>query len=122
MKLAIALAGLATVAALSTGIAHAAGPANPADRYDYNMRTTNKDGYVPDPNRISNKDGYQQDAERVTNKDGYIPDTAKAGDKFDPYSQGARQNTASALVDDKAAKPAKKSKSHKKSATPAAKQ
>ncbi|RLK39032.1 hypothetical protein [Cupriavidus plantarum] len=115
------IAAVAALALLSTGMAYAAGPANPADRYDYNMRTTNKDGYVPDPNRISNKDGYTPDANRVTNKDGYIPDTAK-NDKFDPFTQGARQNTASALVDDKAAKPAKKkSSAHKKAPADATK-
>ena len=72
------------VAVLLPGLAYAAGPANPADRYDYNMRATNKDGYVPDPARVSNKDGY-------------VPDAARSGDKFDPYTQGANQSTSSAL-------------------------
>ncbi|MGO4330090.1 hypothetical protein AB4Z48_31120 [Cupriavidus sp. 2TAF22] len=102
MKIAIALA----IAVLVPGVVHAAGPANPADRYDYNMRSTNKDGYVPDPQRATNKDGYVPDAQRTTNKDGYVPDTARANDKFDPYTQGAKQNTASALTDSGA--PAKK--------------
>ncbi|WP_454733604.1 MULTISPECIES: hypothetical protein [Cupriavidus] len=97
MKIAIALA----IAVLVPGIVHAAGPANPADRYDYNMRSTNKDGYVPDP-------------QRVTNKDGYVPDTARANDKFDPYTQGARQSTASALTDSKTTKAHGKTRSHKK--------
>ncbi|MHA7681276.1 hypothetical protein [Cupriavidus sp. PET2-C1] len=102
MKIAIAMA----IAVLLPGTVHAAGPANPADRYDYNMRSTNKDGYVPDP-------------QRTTNKDGYVPDTAKANDKFDPYTQGANQNTASALTDSKASakKPAGKASSHKKAPT-----
>ncbi|MCP3019392.1 hypothetical protein [Cupriavidus basilensis] len=102
MKIAIAMA----IAVLLPATVYAAGPANPADRYDYNMRSTNKDGYVPDP-------------QRTTNKDGYVPDTAKANDKFDPYTQGANQNTASALTDSKAStkKPAGKAPSQKKSPT-----
>jgi len=102
MKIAIAMA----IAVLLPATVYAAGPANPADRYDYNMRSTNKDGYVPDP-------------QRTTNKDGYVPDTAKANDKFDPYTQGANQNTASALTDSKAStkKPAGKASSQKKSPT-----
>ncbi|WP_066740852.1 hypothetical protein [Cupriavidus sp. D384] len=97
---------VAVAAAVSVpGLAMAAGPANPADRYDYNMRTTNKDGYVPDP-------------ARATNKDGYVPDTARSGDKFDPYTQGANQNTASALTDSKTTKKSSgKSTSHKKAPT-----
>jgi len=95
------------IAALVPGAVLAAGPANPADRYDYNMRTTNKDGYVPDP-------------ARATNKDGYVPDTARAGDKFDPYTQGAKQSTSSALTDSKGTKSTtKKSKSPKKAPTAA---
>ena len=84
-----AIAALA-IAALVPMAAHAAGPANPADRYDYNMRSTNKDGYVPD--------------------------TQRAGDKFDPYTQGAKQDTSSSLVDDKSSQPksSRKSHSHKK--------
>ncbi|QOT75477.1 hypothetical protein [Cupriavidus basilensis] len=115
MKIAIAMA----IAVLLPATVYAAGPANPADRYDYNMRSTNKDGYVPDPQRTTNKDGYVPDAERATNKDGYVPDTAKANDKFDPYTQGANQNTASALTDSKASakKPAGKASSQKKSPT-----
>ncbi|RZT36642.1 hypothetical protein [Cupriavidus agavae] len=89
------------VAVFVPGLAFAAGPANPADRYDYNMRTTNKDGYVPDPARVSNKDGY-------------TPDTARAGDKFDPYTQGANQGTASALTDTKNTKKKSTQKSQKK--------
>lgn len=102
MKIAIALA----IAVLVPGTLYAAGPANPADRYDYNMRSTNKDGYVPDP-------------QRTTNKDGYVPDTAKANDKFDPYTQGANQNTASALTDTKTStkKATGKAPSHKKTTT-----
>lgn len=93
------------VAICIPGMAMAAGPANPADRYDYNMRTTNKDGYVPDP-------------ARVTNKEGYVPDAARSGDKFDPYTQGANQNTASALTDSKTTKKSTgKSTSHKKAPT-----
>ena len=94
------------IATLVPGVVLAAGPANPADRYDYNMRTTNKDGYVPDP-------------ARVTNKDGYVPDTARAGDKLDPYTQGAKQSTASALTDSKST--AKKAKAPKKAPAEAAK-
>lgn len=112
MKIAIALA----IAVLVPGTVYAAGPANPTDRYDYNMRSTNKDGYVPDTQRSTNKDGYVPDAERTTNKDGYVPDTAKANDKFDPYTQGANQKTASALTDSKTStqKGANKTSSHKK--------
>lgn len=94
------------IATLVPGIVLAAGPANPADRYDYNMRTTNKDGYVPDPARVSNKDGYQADP-------------ARAGDKFDPYTQGARQSTSSALTDTKSTP--KKAKPQKKAPAEAAK-
>ncbi len=98
------------VAVFVPGLAFAAGPANPADRYDYNMRTTNKDGYVPDP-------------ARATNKDGYVPDPARAGDKFDPYTQGANQNTSSALTDSKSTTKKSSSKSHKKApAAPTASQ
>ncbi|WP_420992296.1 hypothetical protein ACKI2N_030550 [Cupriavidus sp. 30B13] len=104
MKIAVALA----IAVLVPGTVYAAGPANPADRYDYNMRSTNKDGYVPDP-------------QRVTNKDGYVPDTARANDKFDPYTQGARQSTASALTDSKAQKASGKTHGHKKAPAAAAK-
>ncbi|MGO4307133.1 hypothetical protein [Cupriavidus sp. RAF12] len=96
------------VAVFVPGIASAAGPANPADRYDYNMRTTNKDGYVPDP-------------ARATNKDGYVPDTARSGDKFDPYTQGAKQSTSSALTDTKSTTK-KSGKSHKKAPAAAATQ
>ena len=88
------------VAVFVPGLAFAAGPANPADRYDYNMRSTNKEGYVPDP-------------ARATNKEGYVPDTARSGDKFDPYTQGANQSTSSALTDSKSTTK-KSSKSHKK--------
>lgn len=88
------------VALFVPGLVLAAGPANPADRYDYNMRTTNKDGYVPDP-------------ARATNKDGYVPDPARSGEKFDPYTQGANQSTSSALTDSKSTTK-KSSKSHKK--------
>lgn len=103
---AFTMAALA-VAICIPGMAMAAGPANPADRYDYNMRTTNKDGYVPDP-------------ARATNKDGYVPDTARAGDKFDPYTQGANKgSTASALTDSKTTKKSS-NKSHKKSPAAAA--
>ena len=94
------------VAVFVPGLAFAAGPANPADRYDYNMRTTNKDGYVPDP-------------ARATNKDGYVPDAARSGDKFDPYTQGANQSTSSALTDSKSTQK-KSGKSPKKSPTPSA--
>lgn len=52
------------VAVFVPGLAFAAGPASPSDRYDYDMHTTNKDGYVPDPARTSNKDGYTPDAAR----------------------------------------------------------
>jgi hypothetical protein len=45
------------VAVFVPGLAFAAGPASPSDRYDYDMHSTNKDGYVPDPARTSNKDG-----------------------------------------------------------------
>ncbi|QYY33022.1 MULTISPECIES: hypothetical protein [Cupriavidus] len=93
-----AVAALA-IAALAPMAAYAAGPANPADRYDYNMRSTNKDGYVPD-------------AQRATNKDGYVPDSQRAGDKFDPYTQGAKQGTASSLADDKSTQPKSSGKSH----------
>ncbi|WP_341248367.1 hypothetical protein [Cupriavidus pauculus] len=93
------------VAVLLPGLAYAAGPANPADRYDYNMRATNKDGYVPDPARVSNKDGY-------------VPDAARSGDKFDPYTQGANQSTSSALTDSKSTHK-KASKSQKKAPTAA---
>jgi hypothetical protein len=88
------------VAVFVPGLAFAAGPASPSDRYDYDMHTTNKDGYVPDPARTSNKDGY-------------TPDAARAGDKFDPYTQGANQSTSSALTDSKSTTK-KSSKSHKK--------
>lgn len=88
------------VAVFVPGLASAAGPANPPDRYDYNMRSTNKDGYVPDP-------------ARATNKEGYVPDTARSGDKFDPYTQGANQSTASALTDSKSS--THKNSMHKKS-------
>lgn len=94
------------IATLVPGVVLAAGPANPADRYDYNMRTTNKDGYVPDP-------------ARATNKDGYVPDTARAGDKFDPYTQGAK-STGSALTDPKST-PKKSTKAPKKAPAEAAK-
>jgi hypothetical protein len=102
MKTAIAFA----IAVLVPATVLAAGPQNPADRYDYNMRSTNKDGYVPD-------------TERATNKEGYVPDTARANDKFDPYTQGANKSTASALTDDKttAQKGSKKSHGHKKAPT-----
>lgn len=90
------------VAVFVPGLAFAAGPANPADRYDYNMRTTNKDGYVPDPARVSNKDGY-------------TPDAARAGDKFDPYTQGANNSTSSALTDTKSTKKKSSQKAQKKS-------
>lgn len=101
MKASTMALAVAAMAVLAPGLATAAGPANPADRYDYNMRATNKDGYVPDP-------------ARVTNKDGYVPDTARAGDKFDPYTQGANQSTASALTDSKATKKKSSTKAHKK--------
>lgn len=95
------------VAVLVPGLALAAGPANPTDRYDYDMHSTNKDGYVPDP-------------AHATNKEGYVPDPARAGDKFDPYTQGANQNTSSALTDSKSTTK-KSGKSHKKApAAPAA--
>lgn len=97
------------VAVFVPGLAFAAGPANPADRYDYNMRTTNKDGYVPDP-------------ARATNKDGYVADPARAGDKFDPYSQGANQSTSSALTDSKSTTHKKSSKPKKAPAAPTASQ
>jgi hypothetical protein len=99
------IAMLLTVAALAPCLACAAGPTNSSDRYDYNMRSSNKDGYVPD-------------TERVTNKDGYIPDTARIGDKVDPYAQGARQNSASALVDETSASPKAHAKSHGHKKTP----
>lgn len=102
MKIVAALA----IAALVPMAAHAAGPANPADRYDYNMRSTNKDGYVPD-------------TQRSTNKDGYVPDTQRAGDKFDPYTQGAKQETSSSLVDDKDTQPKTTGKSHSQKKAPA---
>ena len=88
------------VAVLVPGLALAAGPASPSERYDYDMHTTNKDGYVPDPSH-------------ATNKDGYVPDTARSGDKFDPYTQGANQSTSSALTDSNSTTK-KSSKSHKK--------
>ncbi len=87
-------------AVLVPGLALAAGPASPPDRYDYDMHTTNKDGYVPDPSH-------------ATNKEGYVPDPARSGDKFDPYTQGANQSTSSALTDSKSTTK-KSSKSHKK--------
>ncbi|CAG9187273.1 hypothetical protein [Cupriavidus pinatubonensis] len=102
-----AVAALA-IAALVPMAAYAAGPANPADRYDYNMRSTNKDGYVPD-------------AQRATNKDGYVPDSQRAGDKFDPYTQGAKQGTASSLADDKSTQPKSSGKSHTHKKAPAKK-
>ncbi|GJG94805.1 hypothetical protein [Cupriavidus pauculus] len=107
MKASTMALAVAVMAVFTSGLAVAAGPANPADRYDYNMRTTNKDGYVPDPARVSNKDGY-------------VPDTARAGDKFDPYTQGANQGTASALTDSKATKSTKKSSTKAQKKTPAA--
>ncbi|AOY91038.1 hypothetical protein BKK79_03820 [Cupriavidus sp. USMAA2-4] len=61
-----------TMALLASGAALAAGPANPPDRYDYDMH--------------------------VTNKDGYVPDAARSTDKFDPYTQGANQSTRSNLT------------------------
>jgi len=71
------------------------------------MRSTNKEGYVPD-------------TERATNKEGYVPDTAKAGDKFDPYTQGAKQNTASALTDETSTTSKSHGKSHSHKKAPAA--
>ena len=53
------------------------------------------------------------DPARTSNKDGYTPDAARAGDKFDPYTQGANQSTSSALTDSKSTTK-KSSKSHKK--------
>ena len=106
MKASTMALAVAAMAVLAPGLAAAAGPASPADRYDYNMRTTNKDGYVPDP-------------ARATNKDGYVPDTARAGDKFDPYTQGANQGTASALTDSKTTKKSS-TKSQKKAPAAAA--
>ena len=92
-----AIAALA-VAALVPLAAHAAESAKPAETYDYDMHSTNKDGYVPD-------------TQRATNKEGYVPDTQRAGDKFDPYSQGAKQ-TATSLVDEKSTQPKSSGKSH----------
>jgi len=93
-------------AALVPMAAHAAGPANPADRYDYNMRS-------------SNQGGAAADTQRSTNKDGYVPDTQRAGDKFDPYTQGAKQETASSLADDKDTQPKSSGKSHSHKKAPA---
>jgi len=112
------IAMLVTLATLAPCLACAAGPTNQSDRYDYNMRSTNKDGYVPDTERATNKDGYIPNAERATNRDGYIPDTAKIGDKFDPYTQGARQTSASALADRTTAPPKARAKSHSHQKTP----
>jgi len=114
MKIAI----LVTLAALAPGLASAAGPSNPSDRYGYNMRSTNKDGYVPDTEQATNKDGYIPDTERATNRDGYIPDTARVGDKYDPYTQGARQSSASALTEGTSAPPKAHAKSHNHKKTP----
>lgn len=106
MKASTMALAVAAMAVLAPGLAAAAGPVSPVDRYDYNMRTTNKDGYVADP-------------ARATNKDGYVPDTARAGDKFDPYTQGANQGTASALTDSKTTKKSS-TKSQKKAPAAAA--
>ncbi|WER47575.1 hypothetical protein CupriaWKF_08550 [Cupriavidus sp. WKF15] len=88
------------IAALVPIAAHAAGPANPADRYDYNMRSQ----------------GTPADPQRSTNKDGYVPDTQRAGDKFDPYTQGAKQDTSSSLADDKDTQSKPPGKPHSKKA------
>ncbi len=76
---------------LAASAAFAAGPTNPSDRYDYNMRATNK-GTSP-------------------------PDAARNQGKFDPYTQGANTSTAAGLTDEGASAPAakKSGKSHKKS-------
>lgn len=116
----MSIAMLMTLAALVPCLAYAAGPTNPSDRYDYNMRSTNKDGYVPDTARATNKEGYVPDTERATNREGYIPDTAKTGDKFDPYTQGAKQPTASALTDVTSAPPKARGTSHSHKKTPSA--
>jgi len=97
---AITLTLAVAVAVFVPGLAFAAGPASPSDRYDYDMHSTNKDGYVPDPSH-------------ATNKEGYVPDPARAGDKFDPYTQGANQSTSSALTDSNSTTK-KSGKSHKK--------
>ncbi|MGO4328199.1 hypothetical protein AB4Z48_27570 [Cupriavidus sp. 2TAF22] len=68
MKRALAL----IIAAISSGTALAAGPSDSADRYDYNMRATNRDGYVPD--------------------------AARSMDKFDPYTEGADKSTRANLA------------------------
>jgi hypothetical protein len=79
-----------TVAALSAVVAHAG---TPPDRY--NRAGNNVEGSEP---------------QRISNKDGYVADPSKADGKFDPYTQGARQSTGSALTDSKT-KPAKKQNS-----------
>jgi hypothetical protein len=94
------------LAALVPMATHAAGPANPADRYDYNMRSPNKGGAAAD-------------TQHSTNKDGYVPDTQRAGDKFDPYTQGAKQETSSSLADDKDTQPKSTGKSHSHKKAPA---
>lgn len=90
---------LAAVAALTVGAAGAALAGTPHDRY----------------NRSDSSTGGS-DPQRISNRDGYTPDANRAGDKFDPYTQGARSSTGSALVDDKS-KAAKKQKPQKKPVT-----
>ncbi|CAG2153047.1 hypothetical protein [Cupriavidus plantarum] len=87
---------LAAVVALTAGATGAALAGTPQDRY--NRSGTSSTGGT-DPQRISNRDGYTPDANRVN-------------DKFDPYTQGARSGTGSALVDEKSK--AKKQKPQKK--------
>ncbi|CAG9164026.1 hypothetical protein [Cupriavidus pampae] len=88
---------LAAVVALTAGAAGAAFAGTPQDRY----------------NRSGSGAATGNDPERISNRDGYTPDANRAGDKFDPYTQGARQGTGSALVDDNA-KATKKTKPQKK--------
>ncbi len=93
------------IAALVPMAAYAQGPAKQTGPYDYDMHSTNKDGYVPD-------------TQHATNKEGYVPDTQRAGDRFDPYTQGAKQETASSLVDDKATQPKSPGKPHSQKKAP----
>jgi hypothetical protein len=81
------------IAALIPMAAYAQKPAKSPETYDYDMHSTNKDGYVPD--------------------------TQRAGDKFDPYTQGAKQDTSSSLVDDKATQSNTSTKSHSQKKAPA---
>jgi hypothetical protein len=89
MKFALAFV---IAAALSTVVAHAG---TPRDRYNH-----------------AGNSAESSDPQRISNKDGYVPDPSKADGKFDPYTQGARQSTESALTDSKT-KPAKKQNSQK---------